>query len=61
MDCQRCHGFMVMEHFEDVFVGASPIRAAGWRCVNCGEFYDALVLSHRMHQRNRPLAQDHID
>lgn len=45
MDCQRCHGFMVMKHFEGVYIGAGPTRITGWRCVNCGELYDGLVLS----------------
>ncbi len=61
MDCQRCHGFMVTEHFEDIFVGAGPTRAAGWRCVNCGELYDALVLSHRIHQHSQPSVENGID
>lgn len=63
MDCQRCHGFLVMEHFEDAFAGAIPTRTVGWRCVNCGELYDALVLFHqmRMHQRNQPSVQNRID
>jgi len=61
MDCHRCHGFMVTEHLVDVFDGPSPTHAAVWRCLNCGELYDTLVLSHRMYQRTHPSVQNHTD
>lgn len=61
MDCQRCHGLMVVELFEGVFIGTSPTRTAGWRCVNCGELYDALVLTHRTHKGNQPSVQNGAD
>jgi RNase P subunit RPR2 len=46
-DCPRCHG-LIVETYSDV---ASPDNAGqdviGWRCVNCGEYMDRLVLLNR--------------
>lgn len=53
-ECPRCHGTMV-ECYSDV---ASPDAAGqdaiGWRCVNCGEYVDRLVLLNRWAQQGVP-------
>lgn len=50
-DCPRCHGMMV-EAYSDL---ASPDSTGndmiGWRCINCGEYVDRLVLLNRWAQQ----------
>lgn len=50
--CVRCGGTMV-EAYDDV---ASPDDTGkdvvGWRCVNCGDYVDQLVLQNRGTQRS---------
>ncbi len=53
-DCPRCHGMMV-EAYSDL---ASPDSTGndmiGWRCINCGEYVDRLVLLNRWAQQGVP-------
>ena len=45
MTCQRCSGRMVphaLQDWEDTYM-----KIPAWRCVNCGEVVDALILRHR--------------
>lgn len=50
-ECPRCHG-LIVESYSDV---ASPTHIGhdviGWRCVNCGEYMDRLVLLNRWAQQ----------
>lgn len=50
-ECPRCHG-LIVESYSDV---ASPTHMGqdviGWRCVNCGEYMDRLVLLNRWAQQ----------
>ena len=54
MTCQRCSGRM-MPHalcdWEDTYM-----KIPAWRCVNCGEVIDAVILQHRgaaIHRRRK--------
>ena len=53
-ECPRCHG-LIVEMYSDV---ASPDDEGhdviGWRCVNCGEYVDRLVLLNRWAQQGIP-------
>lgn len=42
--CHRCGGLMVPEWTGD---------AAGWKCVNCGERGDPVILTHRRLNKSR--------
>jgi hypothetical protein len=44
MICMRCHGRMTYERFLDVTQG----DYAGWRCINCGDIRDHLILKNRL-------------
>jgi hypothetical protein len=46
MRCRRCQGLMVWDRFIDL-AQTDLLWAFGWRCVNCGEVLDAVILSHR--------------
>ncbi len=47
MNCERCNGLMSHEKFYSEF----GEEFWGWRCVNCGELIDDVVLRNR--QRNK--------
>lgn len=52
MTCERCRGWMVRDRFVDLSDDTGRLDFDGWRCINCGEVLDVVVLQHR---RNRPL------
>ena len=51
MNCSRCHGLMVKDHFMDFEGTTGHMWMTGWRCMNCGHVYDPTI------ERNRQLAQ----
>lgn len=48
MNCQRCHGLMVEERFEDLRSDPHHISFRGWRCVCCGDIVDPVIIRHRV-------------
>ena len=46
MFCPKCSGRMTFERFQEFSDSFD-----GWRCVNCGEILDRVILQHR---RERP-------
>ncbi len=48
MTCQRCHGLMVHDRVLDV--EAALLDLPIWRCVNCGESLDPILLRNRQSQ-----------
>ncbi len=53
MTCERCRGCMLRELFVDLSDDTGQLVFDGWRCVNCGEVIDEVVLQHR---REHPLS-----
>lgn len=51
MNCSRCQGFMVREHFMDFDGTIGHMWAKGYRCMNCGNVHDPIIEQHR-HTRN---------
>ncbi len=51
MNCSRCCGLMVEDHFMDFEGTTGHMWMNGWRCMNCGHVYDPMI------ERNRQLAQ----
>lgn len=49
--CPRCGGLMVGEISEDALDLAGPSELSAWRCVQCGEFIDPVVLQNRRRQQ----------
>ncbi|MDP3090551.1 MAG: hypothetical protein Q8N04_07740 [Nitrospira sp.] len=46
--CARCHGLMVPGFTESLLVEiAETSSALAWRCVNCGEWVDVMVVANR--------------
>lgn len=48
MNCQRCRGYMIRDSFVDLRDDTGSLLFHGWRCINCGEVVDPVVLTHRM-------------
>lgn len=46
--CARCRGFMVPSFTDSLQleIGEKP-GAAAWRCLNCGEWVDATIVTNR--------------
>lgn len=47
MTCMRCQGYLVQERFHDLLDDTGQAGFAGWRCVNCGNVFDRVVLEHQ--------------
>lgn len=54
MRCQRCLGCMVREHFMDVLNVSGEMDFTGWRCVNCGDITDPIIVRHHQSAANPP-------
>lgn len=54
MCCQRCNGCMIRDSFVDLKDDTGRIGFEAWRCLNCGEVIDPLVLTHRMETPSAP-------
>mgnify|MGYP001444585718 CR=1 FL=1 len=48
MNCSRCHGLMVREHFLDFDGTIGQTQASGHRCMNCGNVHDPVIEHHRL-------------
>ena len=46
MRCHRCHGYMITDHFMDILNGNGEMDFKGWRCLNCGDITDPVILRH---------------
>jgi hypothetical protein len=46
MRCQRCQGCMISDHFMDLQNASGEIDFTGWRCLNCGEITDPVIVRH---------------
>lgn len=43
MNCSRCHGLMVNDHFLDFDGTIGHMWAKGYRCMNCGNVHDPVI------------------
>jgi uncharacterized Zn finger protein len=53
MDCSRCRGLMLEDHFLDFEGGFQEMWTASWRCMNCGHVYDAVIEQNRLAQQEK--------
>jgi len=53
MCCQRCKGLMIRDSFVDLRDDTGCLQFDGWRCINCGEVVDPMVLTHRIDMPKR--------
>ncbi len=54
MNCERCRGFMIRDSFLDMRDDSGRLHFNGWRCLNCGEVVDPVVLTHRIKMPTEP-------
>ena len=47
MTCQRCHGLLVRDFCSDIRDGTGENGFWAFRCLQCGELLDPLILEHR--------------
>ena len=47
MECTRCRGLMVEDHFIDLHGTGGLMWMRGWRCMNCGHVVDPLIEANR--------------
>lgn len=47
MTCHRCHGLMVKEQYCDVYEPSEGGCLDTYRCLQCGEIVDAVILENR--------------
>ena len=52
MNCPRCQGTMVTDHFLDMD-DSGDVWISGWRCLSCGDVIDPVILTHRKTQQNQ--------
>lgn len=52
MKCPRCNGLMVQARMSDLRKETGELLSEGWRCVNCGEVVDSVVLKNRLNPQD---------
>ena len=55
MNCGRCGGLMVAEHFYGGYSSDSCWSYNGFRCLNCGDIADPVVLPHHAVPSAKPV------
>lgn len=48
MNCSRCRGLMVQDHFLDFEGTIGHMWATSWRCMNCGHVHDSVIERNRL-------------
>ncbi|MDF0644862.1 MAG: hypothetical protein P0111_12600 [Nitrospira sp.] len=52
MNCHRCQGCMVRDHFVDLLESGGEWWTTTWRCINCGYVLDAVLEQNRRKQHD---------
>lgn len=52
MFCPRCHGMMVSVNLDDVDGPTHQQPLVGWRCLQCGEVLDPVIMGNRRMPQN---------
>jgi len=53
MQCERCHGLMVSDHYLDM-LEFTQFWLIAWRCTNCGNVEDDQIRKHRLLRHSKP-------
>jgi hypothetical protein len=54
MRCQRCQGCLIRDHFMDLLNGSGELDFKGWRCLNCGDITDSVIVRHHQLRAGAP-------
>ncbi len=52
MSCPRCHGMMVSVNLDDIDGPTHQEPLIGWRCLQCGEVLDPVIMGNRRTPKN---------
>ena len=56
MNCTRCQGWMIEDHFLDFEGTEGYMWMEGWRCLNCGHTVDPVIeANHRLTKAGVPV------
>jgi hypothetical protein len=55
MNCSRCQGLMIRDHFLDFDGTIGHMWASGYRCMNCGNVHDPVIEGHRLAKKQQGL------
>jgi len=53
--CLRCQGLMVPDLFMELLDKSGKEHCKGWRCVNCGDLLDPVILQNEARRSVKPL------
>lgn len=56
MNCSRCCGLMVEDHFLDMEGTIGHMWTTGYRCMNCGHVHDPVIEQNRRARQDKALA-----
>lgn len=59
MNCSRCQGLLVRDHFLDFDGTIGHMWASGYRCMNCGNVLDPVIEKHRLAKNQPALTPPH--
>lgn len=54
MQCRRCQGYLITDHFMDILSVSGEVNFTGWRCLNCGDITDPVIVRHHQVARRAP-------
>ena len=54
MQCRRCKGYLITDYFMDILSGSGEVNFTGWRCLNCGDITDPVILRHHQMAPSAP-------
>jgi RNase P subunit RPR2 len=54
MRCQRCQGYLITDHFMDILNVSDEMNFTGWRCLNCGDITDPVIVRHQQAAPSAP-------
>jgi len=55
MNCSRCRGLMVEDHFLDFAGTFGHMWTSGYRCMNCGHVHDPVIAQHHQARQKQVL------
>ena len=56
MNCSRCQGLMIEEHFLDMEGAFGEMWTTSLRCMNCGHVHDSVIEQHRLARQEKVAA-----
>lgn len=55
MNCPRCEGLLISDQVYNQDEALYVLSV--WRCLNCGETFDSMILQNRTHQKKKGIME----